>query len=144
MGNKIRLKNKDKIYLEKFVKTGQRSAKEIERGYVLLALHDGKQHQDIMDFYRVGRTSIWRLKNKFDEQGLEKALKDEPRSGQPIKYKDKEESEIVALACTESPEGRARWTLNLLQEKLQKIKGMNTINRETIRLTLKKRNVSLG
>jgi len=144
MGNKIRLKKKDKIYLEKFVKTGHRSAKEIERGYVLLALHNGKQQQDIIDFYRICRTSIWRLKNKYDELGLEKALKDEPRSGQPIKYKDKEESEIVALACTESPEGRSRWTLSLLQEKLQKIKGMNTINRETIRLTLKKRNVSLG
>ena len=141
---KFQLKKKEQMYLKRFVKTGQHNAKEIERGYVLLALHNGKKQKEISEFYMVGRKSTWRLKNKYEKQGLENALKDDPRSGQPAKYKEKEESEIVALACTNVPEGRARWTLELLQKKLQMIDGMNSINRETIRLTLKKRNVSLG
>ena len=141
---RFQLKKKDQMYLKRFVKTGQHTAKEIERGYVLLALHNGKKQNEISEFYMVGRKSTWRLKNKYKEQGLEKALKDDPRPGQPVKYQEKEESEIIALACTEVPEGRARWTLGLLQEKLQMIEGMSSINRETIRLTLKKRNVSLG
>ncbi len=134
----------DLSYLESFVKTGKKNAREIERGYILLALHKGKAQYDIMDFYNVGRTSIWRLKRKYEEAGLESALKDLPRSGQPSKYNDKEEAEIVALACTKAPEGRARWTLRLMERHLRKANGMRTINRETIRLTLKKRNVSLG
>ena len=64
--------------------------------------------------------------------------------GQPIKYKEKAKAEIVALACTKAPEGRARWTLELLEKTLKEREGMKTINRETIRLTLKKMNVSLG
>ena len=60
------------------------------------------------------------------------------------KYDEKGEAEIVALACTKAPTGRARWTLKLMESELRNRNGMETINRETIRLTLKKRNVSLG
>lgn len=140
----FKLQVSDADYLESFIKKGKKNAREIERGYILLALDKGKTQQDIMDFYNVGRTSIWRLKSKYEEEGLESALKDLPRSGQPSKYKDKEEAEIIALACTKAPEGRARWTLRLMERHLRKTKGMRTINRETIRLTLKKRNVNLG
>jgi transposase len=144
MREKITLKKKEIKQLKLFVKKGVRNARELERGYVLLALHKKKKIEDIADFYMVSRTSVWRLKSKYETEGLDKALKDDPRSGQPQKYKDKEEAEIVALACTDAPEGRARWTLDLMKQKLQKQQGLQTINRETIRLTLKKNNVNLG
>lgn len=135
---------KDKSYLKNFVKTGKRSSREIEHAYILLSLDKKKPYAEIMDFYEVSRATIWLIKNKYIKNGLEAALKDAPRSGQPSKYKEKEEAEIVALACTQAPSGRARWTLRLMEQELQKINGLETINRETIRLTLKKRNVSLG
>jgi putative transposase len=72
------------------------------------------------------------------------AIKEEARPGQPIKYNERQKAEIVATACTKAPEGRSRWTLKLLEKELKKREGMGTINRETIRLTLKKTNVSLG
>ncbi len=144
MRTAIKLLTKDKSYLNEFVKTGKRSSKEIEHAYILLALEKKKSFAEIMDFYEVSRTTVWLIKNKYIKNGLEAALKDAPRSGQPPKYKEKEEAEIVALACTEAPSGRARWTLRLMEQELQKINGLGTINRETIRLTLKKRNVSLG
>lgn len=144
MSVNFKLKAKDKNYLNSFIKSGKQSAKEIEHGYILLALEKKKSCSEIMDFYFVGRTTIWRIKNKYIEYGLETALKDAPRSGQPMKYNEKEEAEIVALACTKAPLGRARWTLKLMENELRNRDGMETINRETIRLTLKKRNVSLG
>lgn len=144
METNFKLKTKDKNYLKDFIKSGKQNAKEIERGYILMALDKEKSCSEIMDFYFVGRTTIWRIKNKYVEYGLEAALKDTPRSGQPIKYNEKGEAEIVALACTKAPAGRARWTLKLMESELRNRNGMETINRETIRLTLKKRNVSLG
>ncbi len=144
METNFKLKTKDKNYLKDFIKSGKQNAKEIERGYILMALDKEKSCSEIMDFNFVGRTTIWRIKNKYVEYGLEAALKDTPRSGQPIKYNEKGEAEIVALACTKAPAGRARWTLKLMESELRNRNGMETINRETIRLTLKKRNVSLG
>lgn len=140
----INLLAKDKKYLKDFVKTGKQSCREIEHAYILLALDKRKPISEIMDYYDVCRMTIWQIQNKYTKDGLRAALEDAPRSGQPKKYKEKAEAEIVALACTQAPTGRAKWTLRLMVPELQKIKGLETINRETIRLTLKKKNVSHG
>jgi putative transposase len=137
--------NKEELeFLYRFTKTGNRNSKEYERAYILLALDKGKGSKEIEDFYFVSRTTIWRVSSKYKDLGLESALKFEEHSRQPTKYKDKEEAEIVALACTKAPEGRSRWTIRLLMQKLRQEEGMKTINRETIRLMLKKNGVNLG
>ena len=141
---KFKLKKKDIEYLQKFIKTGEKSGKELERGYILLALNNGKSQSNIIDFYHVGRTTIWRVMNKYLENGLKCALKDKERPGQPKKYTEKHEAEVIALTCSESPKGRRKWTLRLLSKHLSKIKGMETISYGTVRLILKKTNVNLG
>ena len=141
---KFKLKSKDRKFLKNLTKTGKRNSKEYERAYILLALDKGKKHNEIEDFYNVSRITIWRVKNKYLEAGVMDAIKDEPRPGQPQKYKDKERAEIIALACSKAPNGRSRWTIRLLEKSLKEQKGMETINRESIRLLLKKTNVSLG
>jgi putative transposase len=140
----FKLQNKDREFLENLTKTGKRNSKEFERAYILLALDKGKRHEEIVDFYNVSRITIWRVKNKYKKVGAQGAIKDELHPGQPPKYKEKEKAEIVALACTKAPTGRSRWTIGLLEKTLKQQEGMETINRETIRLTLKKMNVSLG
>jgi len=141
---KFKLKSKDRKFLKNLTKTGKRNSKEYERAYILLALDKGKKHNEIEDFYNVSRITIWRVKNKYLEAGVMDAIKDESRPGQPQKYKDKERAEIIALACSKAPNGRSRWTIRLLEKSLKEQKGMETINRESIRLLLKKTNVSLG
>jgi transposase len=89
------------------------------------------------------RQTVWRIKKRYVEEGLESALKDKPRPGQPKKYKIKHETEIAALACTIPPEGRKKWTLELLQEELRTREGFENINRESIRLILKKQHKTL-
>ncbi len=140
----FKLKTKDRKFLTNLTKTGSRNSREFERAYILLALDKSKKYREIEDFYNVSRITIWRVRNKYLEAGIPTAIQDEARTGQPVKYSDKENAEIIALACSNAPEGRSRWTLRLLEETLQQRKGMETINRESIRLLLKKTNVSLG
>src|ERR1035437_8462269 len=90
----FKLHNKDREFLESLTKTGKRNSKEFERAYILLALDKGKKHEEIEDFYNVSRITIWRVKNKYLETGVMDAIKDDPRPGQPLKYKDKENAEI--------------------------------------------------
>jgi len=138
------LKNKDRLLLKKLTKTGKRNSREFEHAYILLSLDKGKRQKEIEDFYEVSRITIWRIKKNYVQRGIQAALRDEDRPGQPVKYKEKEVAEVVATACSKAPKGHARWTLRLLESTLKQKEGLETINRETIRLILKKTKVSLG
>jgi len=141
---KVVLTDTDYTKLHKFIKLGKKSGKELERAYILLALHEQKSYKLIEEYYYVSRTTVWRTACNYSKHGLTYALTDNIRSGQPRKYSDKQEAEIIALACSESPGGRKRWTIRLLTEHLQKNADMKSINRESVRLVLKKTNLSLG
>ena len=140
----VKLSPSELEFLRVFKSSGRRSQREYDRANILLLLHKGKKDAEIVDFLDVERTTIWRTRMRYLQEGLQKSLQEKGRSGQPKKYGGKQEAEIIALACSDPPEGRARWSLELLTEKLSQQKGLETINRETIRLILKKTNVSLG
>jgi transposase len=140
----IKLTNPELKFLDEFKHSGRKSEREYDRANVLLLLSKGKKDAEIEDFLGVNRITIWRIRKSYLENGLEKALKEKPRSGQPKKYKARQEAEIVAMACSDPPEGRTRWTLELLTEQLSNLEGLEMINRESIRLILKKKNVNLG
>jgi len=140
----FKLKLKDREFLANLTKTGNRNSREFERAYVLLALDKGKKPAEITDFYNVSRITVWRVKRNYLSGGVDRAIQDDQRPGQPVKYNDKVKADIVALACSQAPEGRSRWTIRLMEKTLKLEHGLETINRETIRLLLKKTNVSLG
>lgn len=142
--SEIKLTSKEIKFLGKYKKTKDLSLREYNRANILLLLHKGKKESDIADFLDVERTTIWRTKQKYLEAGINEALEERERSGQPVKYNDPQKAEVIATACSKAPEGRSRWTLQLLTDTLKKQKSLSTINRETIRLILKKTNVSLG
>lgn len=135
---------KEVDFLESFKQSARMSQREHDRINILLLLNKGKKDSEIVDFLGVERTTIWRIRKRYLEEGLQSALQERERSGQPRKYGSKEEAEIIAMACSTAPGGRSRWTLESLTEKLRQRKGLKSINRETIRLILKKTNVSLG
>ena len=138
----FKLTTKEREFLANLTKSGNRNSREFVRAFILLALDKGKKHEEIKEFYNVSRITIWRVKNKYHEFGVEEAIKEEPRPGQPKKYDDTDNAEIIAMACSNAPDGRSRWTIRLLEQKLNDNGIM--INRESIRLLLKKTNVSLG
>ena len=141
---RMKLAEEEVEYLNSFVRRGRRSARELGRAHVLLLLDDGRTEMDVKDTLRISRATVSNIKRRYRQEGLRSALVDKPRSGQPRKYTERHEAEIIAQACARPPEGRARWSIMLLTEELKKSKGLETINRETVRLVLKKRGLSLG
>lgn len=140
----IHLSKKDREFLTRYIKKGTVKARAIARANVLLLSDEGHSEEYISKAVKVHRQTIWRTKKRYLEDGLPQALHEKPRSGQPKKYDEKDEVEIIALACTKAPNGRNRWTIRLLTEELKKKKEFEYINRESVRLILKKARLSLG
>lgn len=141
---KIKLKEEERNYLKEFTKKGVKKARAIARANVLLLADESYSTRDISNVTRVHRQGVWRIKKRYLEEGLTSVLEEKPRSGQPKKYKEKHEAEIIALACTSPPKGRKRWTVRLLMDESRKKTGFKTITHESIRLILKKAKLSLG
>lgn len=134
----IHLPESEVEFLESFVKTGTKKACELRRAHILLLANFGEKDLRIAQALSTHRQTVWRVKKRYLEVGLEGTLKDKPRPGYPLKYTPKHETEIAALACTEPPKGCKKWTLVLLEEELKKQPGFETISKESIRLILKK------
>jgi len=134
----INLKNSENKFLTKFIRKGKKNARSLTRARILLLANQGKGDTEIAKTLSVGRSTALRVRKRYLEEGLRSALVDKPRSGQPKKYNERHATEIIALACTKPPEGRKRWSIALLCEELRKKEGFETINKETIRLILKK------
>ena len=141
---KIKLKKEERKFLQDFLKKGTKKARAIARANILLLADEGWETNIIAKMVKAHRQRIWRTKKRFLEEGLKSSLEEKSRSGQPIKYTKKHEAEISAQACTSAPKGRKRWTIRLLAKELKKKSDFETINRESVRLVLKKLNLSLG
>ena len=135
---RIKLSDKEVEYLRTFVKKGRKSARELTRARILLLINEGRTEIKTKEILGISRATVSNIKKRYREEGLQSALTEKPRMGQPKKYTKMHEVEIIALACTKSPDGRKRWSLTLLAEELRKKEGFETINRESIRLILKK------
>ena len=99
----LRLKESDRRVLQTFRSKGVHLAREVNRAHVLLALDSGVTEATICQVLGLGRTALWRTRAAYQQGGLEYALHDEPRSGQPRKYQTDQEAEVVALACSAPP-----------------------------------------
>jgi len=141
---RIRLTEKEVEYLSAFVNKGRKSARELTRAHVLLLVSGGRTEREIKDTLGISRATVSNIKRRYREEGLQSALRDKTRPGQPKKYTERHEAEIIAQACTKSPDGSKRWSLTLLTEEMRKKEGFETLNRESIRLILKKSEQNLG
>ena len=85
-----------------------------------------------------------RIRLRFAEEGLQVALEDKPHASTGTEIKEEQEARLIALACSEPPTGRARWTLELLVQQMLKDGIVTRVSPETVRLLLKKTNSNLG
>ena len=141
---KIKLKKEEHKFLQNFLKKGTKKARAITKANVLLLADEGWETDTISKITNSHRQRVWRIKKRFLAEGLQSALEEKPRSGQPKKYTRKQEAEIIATACTKSPKGSKRWSIRLLTKELGSRKNFRSLNRESVRLVLKKAKLSLG
>ena len=115
---------------------GKHAARKLKRAQILLAADAGAGDEDIAISVGVGGSTVYRTKRRFLVGNLEEALSEEPRPGASRKLSGKEEALLIATACSNPPEGRARWTLELLADELVRLTEHDSISRETVRRRL--------
>ena len=115
---------------------GRHAARKLKRAQILLAADAGVSDEEIASSVAVGGSTVYRTKRRFVEGNLEAALSEEPRPGAERKLSGKEEALLVATACSSPPEGRARWTLELLAGAMVRLTEHKSLSRETVRRRL--------
>ena len=140
----------EQLELKEMISKGKYKNTRLKRAQILLGADEsegGKKMKDeqISLAYDVGLRTIERTRQRLVEDGLEIALHGKPRPvNVPIKMDGDLESHLIAMACSEAPEGYERWTMKLLTEGLIKKGYVAQISEETVRLTLKKTKPSPG
>lgn len=130
--------------LRAIIKKGTHKSRQITRARALLLMGAGKSAAAVQATAGVSDAQYYRIKRRYLAEGLQGALEERPRSGQPPKVTPALEARITSLACSESPAGAARWTLSLLNENLVSLDCIDKISNESIRQVLKKANSNPG
>jgi transposase len=133
---RVELSEAERGELAALLSGGKHAARKLKRAQILLAADVGTSDEDIATAVAVGGSTVYRTKRAFVEGNLEQALNEEPRPGAARKLSGKEEALLVATACSSPPEGRARWTLDLLAGALVKLTEHESLSRETVRRRL--------
>jgi transposase len=147
MSNKIYLVNLsdgERQQLLDLVNKGKASARQFKRAHILLQAHDGATDTAIATSLHIGVATVERIRKRFVEGNLERALHEDPRPGKELKLDDKQEAFLIATACSTPPAGQKRWTMQLLADEMVRLQKIDAISDETVRRTLKKTNSSRG
>jgi transposase len=146
----VRLTAEERTQLTELISTGRRAASVLTRARILLkadASEGGPDWGDgeIAEAVETSLSSIHRVRQAFVEEGLAVALERQRPTGRQYRKLDgAQEARLIAVACSAPPEGRARWTLQLLADRLVALEVVETIGRECVRTTLKKTSSSPG
>ena len=140
----VNLTEDEREQLLGITRRGKSSGRKVKRSLILCKADEGLTGQQVAEALMVGPSTVGRVRQRFVEGGLERALNDLPRPGQRRKLDGKQEAHLVAVACSAPPEGHARWTLRLLADQAVKLELTGSIPRETVRQVLKKTNSSPG
>ena len=148
---KVTLTKEERDQLMTITRSGTHGAKKVMHALILLNVDKGTYseshhtNEEISKILKIGMRTIDRVKKRFVEEGLDAALKMAPTSRMYDKLIDGDiEAHLIAMACGEPPDGYARWSLRLLADKMIELRYVEKISYETVRMTLKKTNLSLG
>ena len=133
---RVELSHAERTELRALLSHGKQAARKLKRAQILLAADAGASDEAIAASVGVGGSTVYRTKRRFVFGNLEAALSEEPRPGADRKLSGKEEALLVATACSNPPEGRARWTLELLADELVRLTEHDSLSRETVRRRL--------
>jgi transposase len=134
----VQLTETEREDLQKLLSKGKIAVRRLKRAQILLAAGSGMTDERIASTIQVHVNTVERIRKRFVEGGVEHALNEDPRPGGKQKLDGKGEAVLVALACSEPPKGYARWTMQMLADRLVELKIVDNITDEAVRLRLKK------
>jgi transposase len=141
---RVTLTDQERERLDDLTRKGTASVRMVRRAQTLLLAAEEERDEDIAKALRIGVATVERTRRRFVEEGLEASLRERPRPGARPKLGPKEQALVVALACTQPPEGRLRWTMQLLAERVVELEIVPAITDEAIRRLLKRPSSSRG
>jgi hypothetical protein len=146
----VTLTEEERRVLQEMLSRGRAAARKLMHARILLKADtspDGPNWDDgaIADGLEVGRATVERVRKAFVEEGFEASLdRRKPRRQYARALDGDGEAHLIALACSQAPEGRSRWTLRLLAEGMVALEYVDALSKDTVSRTLKKTNLSLG
>ncbi len=123
---------------------GKTSARKVKRSLILCKADEGLTDERVSEGLLVSPSTVYRVRRRFVDEGVERALNERPRPGQRRKFDGKQEAHLVAVACSQAPEGHTHWTLQLLADKAVQLEFADAVSLETVRQVLKKTNSNHG
>ena len=141
---RVTLTDPERERLESLTRKGTASVRMVRRAQTLLLAAEERTDEEIVKALRIGVSTVERTRRRFVEEGLDASLRERPRPGARPKLGPKERAFVVALACTKPPEGRHRWTMQMLADRLVELELVPDITDEAIRLLLKRTSSSHG
>lgn len=135
---RVDLSDEERTTLDTLLRKGRASARRLTRARVLLLAAEDRPDEEVAAVLRTSRSTVERLRKRFVQEGLEAALSERPRPGAAPVLDTKGTATLLALACSNPPEGRTCWTLQLLADALVERRVVGAISDETVRRALKK------
>jgi len=144
----VKLSIAQREMLKELISSGTIKVRAYKRARVLLLSDENraggaKPGSQIAKEVDLSLATVHRVRRQFGAHGLEAALSEQARAGAPRKFSERDRAKITALACSQPPEGHARWTLRLLAEKMIELELFESISHDTVDKVLKKTNFSL-
>jgi len=140
----VKLTGEEREELLQFLRKGKSSARSQTRARILLLSDEGLEDDEIAETLKVSKSTICRIRKRYCEGGLDFALQEKPRSGAPNKIDGRVEAQLTLIACSDPPEGRSRWTVRLLADRLVELEVVDSISHMSVQRLLKKMKLSLG
>lgn len=134
----VKLTDDERQTLLELTSRGEVRARVMKRAQILLKADEGMKDADIVIALNTSRPTVERIRKRFVEGNLEKGLYDDPRPGSKTKLDGRGEAELIALTCSDAPDGHENWSLRLLADKLVELDVVDGISHETVRQILKK------
>jgi putative transposase len=134
---RVQLGKRDRKQIAEMLNKGRESARVLRRALILRQLDQGGTATQVAGNVGVAPKTVRAIARRYEEEGLEPALYEKPRPGQPRVLDAGQSQRIIAMVCSQPPEGQARWSVRLIAQEAVKRKLVRQVGRETIRILLR-------
>jgi transposase len=136
---KVNLSKAERKRLQELIQSEAPRNRRVKHAKILLESDLGKSAAKVADWVGVGHSTVERTRQRYAENGMEAALSDKPRPGAVPKLDGKQQAFVIALACSDTPDGQERWSMQMLADKMVELGVVEqAVSHDTIGRVLKK------